>query len=232
MIESWRRYAAIAIVIWLIGSAPVSHAQVVDVEQVTAADIGAGTSSLPTRVPMAADESRQTPRPTVTIGFDTVAGAPRYADRAESSGSLGDVRFVTTRLRPSGSLQGMPTRLPVRGARLSSRYGYRIHPITGRGSSHRGVDLAVAQGTAVSATLDGVVGRASWAGGYGLLVTVNHGGGLETRYAHLSSIAVRPGQAVQAGQMLGRSGASGNTTGPHVHYEVRRSGVAVDPLHH
>lgn len=177
-------------------------------------------------------ETTQSPRPLVTIGFDTIAGAPRYADRSTENGTMADVRFSRTRMRASASLAGLPSRLPVSGARLSSRYGYRVHPISGRGSSHRGVDLAVARGTSVTATLDGTVARASWSGGYGLLVTVDHGGGLETRYAHLSSIAVRPGQAVRAGQSLGRSGATGNTTGPHVHYEVRVNGVAVDPLRH
>ncbi|WP_052761975.1 M23 family metallopeptidase [Aurantiacibacter luteus] len=174
-----------------------------------------------------------TPAPRIRVGFDTIAGAPRYAQRTSTTGTATTVRFVSSRPRAGGAVVGgggLPSGLPVSGARLSSDYGYRVHPVSGRGASHHGVDLAVASGTPVVATSDGVVEMASWWGGYGLMVALDHGGGMETRYAHLSSIAVRPGDRVMQGQVIGRSGSTGNSTGPHVHYEVRMGGQSVDPL--
>jgi murein DD-endopeptidase MepM/ murein hydrolase activator NlpD len=78
--------------------------------------------------------------------------------------------------------------------------------------------------------MDGRVGRATWASGYGLLVTVEHANGFETRYAHLSSIAVTPGQMVRKGELLGLVGSTGHSTGPHLHYELRHFGAALNPL--
>ena len=95
---------------------------------------------------------------------------------------------------------------------------------------HSGVDLAAPTGTPVRATADGVVAGAGWRGGYGIMVSLGHGGGMSTRYAHLSAIAVRPGTAVKAGQVIGYVGATGTATGSHVHYEVRMNGRAVNPM--
>ncbi|WP_338243546.1 M23 family metallopeptidase [Aurantiacibacter hainanensis] len=169
------------------------------------------------------------PRAEVTVGFDTVQGATRYAVRSEDENGMATVRFSATRPRPGAENASLPVGLPVSGARLSSRYGYRVHPLTGRGSSHQGLDLAVATGTPVSATSGGRVVVAGWSGGYGLLVTIDHGGGVETRYGHLSAVSVRPGDIIEDGQMIGRSGSTGRSTGPHVHYEIRVDGYSVDP---
>jgi len=117
---------------------------------------------------------------------------------------------------------------PVRG-RVSSGFGMRVHPLTGRTRAHSGLDVAVAAGTPVGAAAGGRVVRAGRAGGYGLLVVVDHGGGLGTRYAHLSRIEVAVGQVIGAGQRIGRVGSTGAATGPHLHFEVRRGGVAQDP---
>ncbi len=123
-----------------------------------------------------------------------------------------------------------PAGFPVSGARLTSRYGYRVHPISGRGSSHAGVDLAVATGTPVVATEGGTVVSAGWAGGYGLLVTIDHGDRVESYYGHLSAISVQSGDTVNEGEAIGRSGSTGRSTGPHVHYEVRVDGSSVNPM--
>lgn len=121
------------------------------------------------------------------------------------------------------------TARPVPG-RMTSRYGVRRHPLLGYSRMHRGVDFAAAHGSPVKAAASGRVAMAGWAGGYGRQVRIDHGGGLSSSYSHLSGFAVAPGRYIQAGQLLGYAGSSGLSTGPHVHYEVRRNGVAVDPL--
>lgn len=132
----------------------------------------------------------------------------------------------------SGSVQfsGIPVGLPLQNARLTSAFGYRVHPISGKYQSHRGIDLSAPMGTPVSATADGVVELAGWLGGYGLTISLDHGGNLETRYAHLSAFAVSVGEIVKQGQVIGFVGSTGRSTGPHLHYEIRSSDVAMDPL--
>ena len=95
---------------------------------------------------------------------------------------------------------------------------------------HTGVDLRAASGTIVSATGPGTVIRASTNGGYGKMVEIDHGNGVTTIYAHLSSIAVRVGQTVTVGQTVGRAGSTGRSTGPHLHYEVNRDDRPIDPM--
>jgi murein DD-endopeptidase MepM/ murein hydrolase activator NlpD len=125
-----------------------------------------------------------------------------------------------------------PSQMPVSNVRLSSRYGMRTHPLLGGRRLHKGVDLAGAVGTPVRATGDGVVGHAGWSGGYGLLVSLSHGVEFETRYGHMSRLVVERGQRVRRGDVLGYIGTTGRSTGPHLHYEVRKSGLAVDPLNY
>ncbi|WP_260925723.1 M23 family metallopeptidase [Novosphingobium sp. 9] len=130
-----------------------------------------------------------------------------------------------------GSLQqvSIPSLVPVDYVRESSGFGLRDHPILGGIRAHKGLDLAAPTGTPIHATADGVVGRAQWVSGYGLLVQLEHGGDLETRYGHMSRIAVADGQFVHKGDVIGYVGQTGYATGPHLHYEVRVDGVAVDP---
>jgi murein DD-endopeptidase MepM/ murein hydrolase activator NlpD len=123
-----------------------------------------------------------------------------------------------------------PSRLPLASAALSSRFGSRYHPILGGWRQHSGVDLAAATGTPVTAPSPGVVVAAQWWGGYGLFVAIDHGKGMQTRYAHLSAVAVAPGQQVKSGQVLGYVGSTGNSTGPHLHYEMRLNGQPLNPL--
>jgi murein DD-endopeptidase MepM/ murein hydrolase activator NlpD len=115
-------------------------------------------------------------------------------------------------------------------ARVSSRFGWRQDPLTGEASFHQGVDLAVAYGRDVKAAADGVVSFAGVQNGYGNTVVIDHQDGRQTRYAHLSQELVRAGDAVTEGQVLGKSGNSGRSTGPHLHFEVLVNGKPVDPV--
>ncbi len=124
----------------------------------------------------------------------------------------------------------VPSRMPLAGARLSSGYGMRNHPVLRQRRRHNGVDLAAPTGTPVYATADGLVGRADWFSSYGLYISIDHGADLETRYAHLSRLAVAAGERVQKGDLIGYVGSTGRSTGPHLHYEVRVDGVAVNPI--
>jgi len=114
--------------------------------------------------------------------------------------------------------------------RMTSGFGYRRDPFGGGGEFHPGVDLAASAGSPVRATADGVVGRAGWNGGYGQMVALEQGNGIETRYGHMSQLAVVPGQQVRRGEVIGYVGSTGRSTGAHLHYEVRVNGRPVDPL--
>lgn len=118
---------------------------------------------------------------------------------------------------------------PVAG-RMTSAFGMRVHPILRFARMHSGIDIGAAWGSPVYATADGVVDWASYRGGYGRYVRVQHGDGLATAYAHMSGIAVGQGAFVRRGQLVGYVGSSGLSTGPHLHYEVYRNGVAVNPM--
>ena len=133
---------------------------------------------------------------------------------------------------PTGTLQWP---LPVAGT-ITSQFGHRVDPITGEVSSHTGTDIACAEGTPILAAAEGTVtvanGLDSWGGSYGYYVQIDHGGGLETLYAHCSSICVTTGQQVQAGQIIGYVGHTGRATGSHLHLEVRINGNRANPLQH
>lgn len=124
----------------------------------------------------------------------------------------------------------IPSGMPLPFTRLTSQFGYRFHPMSGTYQPHAGIDLAAPTGSPVMATADGTVNFAGWAGGYGVLVKIDHGGAVETRYAHLSRSAVSSGQSVRRGEIIGFVGSTGRSTGPHLHYEVRESNVAINPL--
>jgi len=115
-------------------------------------------------------------------------------------------------------------------ARITSGFGMRYHPILHFGRMHKGIDFGAHYGQPIVATADGQVTRAGWAGGYGRQVRLAHGGGMATSYNHMSRIIVEPGTLVHQGQVIGYVGSSGLSTGPHLHYEVYRNGVAVNPM--
>lgn len=124
----------------------------------------------------------------------------------------------------------MPLRKPLAGeASVASPFGYRRDPFLGLPALHTGVDLMQAYGAEILATGAGRVSHAGAMGGYGDMVEIDHGAGLTTRYAHMSEILVKEGQTVAAGEVLGRLGSTGRSTGPHLHYEVRIDGEPVDP---
>jgi murein DD-endopeptidase MepM/ murein hydrolase activator NlpD len=124
----------------------------------------------------------------------------------------------------------IPSRMPVNGAALTSGYGMRIHPVLGVRRAHKGIDLAMPMGTPVYATADAVVSKAERFSSYGLYVSLEHGADIQTRYGHLSRIAVAAGQSVRKGDIIGYVGSTGRSTGPHLHYEVRVAGASVNPV--
>jgi len=131
-------------------------------------------------------------------------------------------------LKRSTLMAARPSSWPVHGW-ISSGFGDRTNPVTNKAGFHTGVDIANDTGTPIHVTADGVVAFAGWEGGYGKLVVVNHGNGYSSYYGHLSEIRAAVGKAVKRGDVVGMMGATGNTTGPHLHYEIRLYGAAIDP---
>ncbi|MGC2780053.1 MAG: M23 family metallopeptidase [Bradyrhizobium sp.] len=128
------------------------------------------------------------------------------------------------------TLSLVPYRKPVIGeVEFTSGFGVRSDPFLGRPAMHTGLDFRAATGDPVRVTANGKVVNAGWAGGYGRMVEVDHGNGLSTRYGHLSEINVKIGQQVKIGDIVGEVGSTGRSTGPHLHYETRIDGEAVDP---
>jgi murein DD-endopeptidase MepM/ murein hydrolase activator NlpD len=144
---------------------------------------------------------------------------------------LNRIRFArATVTRLTRTLGSVPVRKPIDGdLELMSGFGVRTDPFTSSPAMHTGLDLHGETGDPVRATADGVVTAAGWSGGYGRVVDIDHGNGLSTRYGHLSSIDVRIGQAVRCGQIIGKVGSTGRSTGPHLHYETRVRHEVVDP---
>jgi len=164
------------------------------------------------------------------------SSVPALAAIAEASGqanlsaaSRGPAVLRTMVAVPTATVS-IPSRMPVEGVRLTSSYGMREHPVLGGRRAHKGIDLAGPVGTPVYATADGVISKAEWFSSYGLYVSIEHGGALQTRYGHMSRLNVASGQQVQKGDLIGFIGSTGRSTGPHLHYEVRVNGEAVNPL--
>lgn len=143
------------------------------------------------------------------------------------AGGMAETAYSAPFAQPTVSV---PSRMPLEGASLTSGYGMRTHPVLGGRRQHAGIDLAAPTGTPVYATGDGIVGRADWYSSYGLYVAIEHGASMQTRYAHLSRLAVAAGDSVKKGDLIGYVGSTGRSTGPHLHYEVRIDGVAVNPI--
>lgn len=131
--------------------------------------------------------------------------------------------------RPGGGFAPGALRMPASGP-ITSPFGWRVHPIYGDRRLHAGIDIGAPQGAPVVAAAGGTVVIAGTQGGYGNAVVIDHGGGLATLSAHLSRISVRVGQQVDAAQQVGAVGSTGNSTGPHLHFEVRLNGAPVDPM--
>jgi murein DD-endopeptidase MepM/ murein hydrolase activator NlpD len=138
----------------------------------------------------------------------------------------GDILHLS-RIRAAAQL--LPLGSPIRDAAVTSNFGYRMDPFLNRPAMHAGIDLRADGGTEVRATAAGEVIFAGWNGGYGRMVEIEHAHGLVTRFAHLSAVKVQEGEQVKAGTVVGLVGSTGRSTGPHLHYETRRDGRAVDP---
>ncbi len=123
----------------------------------------------------------------------------------------------------------LPNSNPINAAFNSSSYGWRIDPFNGNKAFHEGLDFTANTGTPIRAAADGIVSSVEQGGAYGKLVKIEHGAGLETRYAHTSIILVKVGERVIKGQIVAQVGSTGRSTGPHLHYEIRLNGAALDP---
>ena len=166
----------------------------------------------------------------ITGAIDTANAAPtgdrEFAELFASWRSMDRTGFASP--APIASIS-VPSRMPLDSATLTSEYGMRTHPVLGGRRNHKGIDLAQPTGTPVYATADGIVSRAEPFSSYGNYIQIEHGGEMQTRYAHLSGYAVASGEQVRKGQLIGFVGSTGRSTGPHLHYEVRIAGEAVDP---
>jgi murein DD-endopeptidase MepM/ murein hydrolase activator NlpD len=149
----------------------------------------------------------------------------------------GELRSMDTLSRLAVQKEDMRNAIPAirplkNMTRVTSGFGMRYHPILKFLRPHTGIDITAPQGTPVYATADGVVSSENSGGGYGIAVLINHGYSYQTRYAHLSKKIVTPGQRVKRGQMIGYTGNTGLSFGPHLHYEVIKNGVFVNPVHY
>lgn len=124
----------------------------------------------------------------------------------------------------------IPSGRPVEKLSLTSNFGPRSDPFNGSSRMHKGIDIPGPVGTPIYATADGIVNRSGWASGYGNLVQISHGGGMETRYGHMSKLLVAENAYVRRGQLIGLMGSTGRSTGSHLHYEVRVEGAAINPI--
>jgi murein DD-endopeptidase MepM/ murein hydrolase activator NlpD len=157
------------------------------------------------------------------------AGVPSAAEDSEARAIFQAWKRLDTGLAASIGV-AVPSRQPIDNMSLSSSYGMRVHPVTGKLARHNGIDIPAPHGTPIYATADGIVGRAQRLGGYGNYVEVEHGNMIQTRYGHMSSYVVVPGQSVKKGDVLGYVGSTGRSTGNHLHYEVRIEGAPVNPM--
>jgi murein DD-endopeptidase MepM/ murein hydrolase activator NlpD len=153
------------------------------------------------------------------------------ADAGTFERQLHRINVARTQMqRLNATLALVPYRKPVIGeVEFTSGFGVRSDPFLGRPAMHTGLDFRAATGDPVRVTANGKVVSSGWMGGYGRMVEVDHGNGLSTRYGHLSEIHVRVGDVVKIGQVVGAVGSTGRSTGPHLHYETRIDGEAVDP---
>jgi len=157
--------------------------------------------------------------------------SPTFAESVEEYNFLRSANALAMsgqKVRPFGFTAAQPTIWPVDG-RLLSAFGARTDPFSGEGAFHSGVDIAAVAGTPVHVTADGIVVFSQTEAGYGKLVVVDHGGGLQTYYAHLSRFFVQTGETIRRGTLVGAVGSTGRVTAPHLHYEVRIGGAPVNP---
>lgn len=160
-------------------------------------------------------------------------GGPLVEDETASTFD-GKVKELDTALDMLDAIRKMTGHLPVgnpaKGHAVTSKFGFRIDPFIGQKAMHTGMDFRDKAGSPIKPTASGTVVSAGWDGGYGQMVEIDHGNGYTTRYAHMSSISVKKGDTVTPDTVIGLVGSTGRSTGPHLHYEVRKDGKAVNPL--
>ncbi|MGV8936824.1 MAG: M23 family metallopeptidase [Allorhizobium sp.] len=167
--------------------------------------------------------------PTTAVGGPYVA-PQLFSDKFDSS--LNDLDSALSRLdRMRDTARHLPFASPAPGREITSRFGNRVDPFLGRLAMHAGIDFREATGGEIRSTGAGTVTVAGPSGGYGNMVEIDHGFGISTRYGHMSRVLARVGDKVATGDLIGLAGSTGRSTGTHLHYEVRRDGVAVDPMH-
>lgn len=171
----------------------------------------------------------------VTSGQEGGVGGPFLPPRPTPSAfdsQLNDLDVALTRLESAReTARTMPFANPAPGREVTSPYGNRVDPFLGRLAFHSGIDFQEATGDDVRSTGAGKVTIAGPVSGYGNMVEIDHGQGISTRYGHMSQVLVRVGDKVSTGDLIGKAGATGRATGPHLHYEVRRNGEPIDPVH-
>lgn len=178
----------------------------------------------------AAQEARQSAQ-TGDAEFRQLFTNWRQLDKAPGfAASMPTPSFGLVQPTPGIGKVSIPSRNPVDGVTFTSGFGMRYHPILHQRRAHKGVDLAAPMGTPIYAPADGVVGKAEWFSSYGLYIALEHGAEIETRFGHLSRLNVTAGQEVRKGDLIGFVGTTGRSTGPHLHYEVRIDGIAVNPI--
>jgi murein DD-endopeptidase MepM/ murein hydrolase activator NlpD len=188
------------------------------------------------KVARVAEQAEQRERLLAAIKQERALQEQRLSELEEDSNEVQGAlaQELARRLANPGAYRNLPRWTgnlykPARG-RVTSGFGYRYHPVLRYRRLHAGIDIAAATGSPVYAAASGEVFFASWRGGYGRCIILLHGGEMSTLYAHLSRISVAPGQTVRRGQVIGAVGSTGLSTGPHLHFEVRRNGVPVNPF--
>jgi len=168
------------------------------------------------------------------VRTDTLSeGGPfvEFTDTVDFDSRLRELDEALERLdKVKQLIQQVPIINPLPGAKITSRFGSRKDPFRRQVAYHAGLDFRARKGDLIRATSAGRVTKAGWYGGYGRMVEVDHGGGITTRYAHLHEVLVNVGDRVVTAAPIARAGNSGRSTGPHLHYEVRRNGEALNPL--
>jgi len=158
------------------------------------------------------------------------AAAMLPANEPEEEQSVGGVQLdVPANIRLDRITLDTKVTKPLKYATISSLFGYRLNPVTGKYTFHSGYDLAAPSGASISAILPGKVSTAAFDKGYGNYVVIDHGGGLQTLYAHCSKLKCAAGDEVQQGEEIALVGSTGNSTGPHLHIELRKDGQRYDP---
>jgi murein DD-endopeptidase MepM/ murein hydrolase activator NlpD len=229
----WSVFAAAQLATVASTPAPAEIARMQREVEAMQADVAAIRQAAQDRFQLTAGEVRRLGIDPRRIQADGVGGPYEPADPARAADPNFKALFMSWKQLDSleqGTI-AIPSLEPVKGTRFTSGYGVRSDPFKGRAAMHAGLDLAGPLGTPIYATADGTVGRAEWNnGGYGNLVEIDHGHGIQTRYGHLSKYMVSAGQRVKRGDLIALMGSTGRSTGSHLHYEVRIDGKAVNPV--